>query len=158
MHEEPGLPGLPGMKLPIVACFLQALILGPLGHKIMITHSLEKKIPLGLCKISSVLTVPLLLLLYGAAWLINTLDSFQDPLLSPLLREPGDSQAASPSSARGAPLTLADTWEGSGRGQGRMEELEVLQGRRRRDVPFAGTRQPPIVRVKHSLDSPRGRR
>lgn len=55
----------------------------------MITHSLEKKkIPLGLCKISSVLTVPLLLLLCGAAWLINTLDSFQDPLLSPLQGDP----------------------------------------------------------------------
>lgn len=65
-----------------------------------------KEIPLGLCKISTVLTVPLLLLLCGAAWLINTLDSFQDPLLSPLQREPGGSQSASPSSAKGAPLTL----------------------------------------------------
>lgn len=67
-----------------------------------------KEIPLGLCKISSVLTVPLSLKLCGAAWLINTLGSFQDPLLSPLQREPGGSQAASPSTARGAPLTLTD--------------------------------------------------
>lgn len=52
---------------------------------------------------------------------------------------------------------LHTTWEGSRTGQGKVEEL-LLQGRKRRDVPFAGAREPPTMRVKHSLDSPRGRR
>lgn len=48
----------------------------------------RKKIPLDLCKISSVLAVPLLLLLCGAAWLINVLDSFKHPWLFPLQGDP----------------------------------------------------------------------
>lgn len=43
-HWRPALarPGLAGMKPPVVACFSQALILGPLGQKLMITPFLEK--------------------------------------------------------------------------------------------------------------------
>lgn len=43
--------------------------------------------------------------------------------------------------------------------EGKVEKLQaalVLQGRKRRDVPFAGTRDSPAMRVKHSLDCPRG--
>lgn len=48
----------------------------------------RKKIPLGLCKISSELTVPLSFLLCGAAWLVNALGLSKHPLLPPLQGEP----------------------------------------------------------------------
>lgn len=48
----------------------------------------KEKIPLGLCKISSELTVPLSFLLCGAEWLVNVLGLSKNPLLPPLQVEP----------------------------------------------------------------------
>lgn len=139
----------------------------------MITPSLgkKKKNPPGLCKISSVLTVPLSLLLCGAAWLINTLGSFQDPLLSPLQGEPRASQPDAPSGAEDAPAhpdgqSLLHTTLGEDKpSQAEVEASCRLPWTAAREEEEGHTlcwhKRPPSNEgcvAEDSLDSPRGKR
>lgn len=146
-HWRPALPrpGMAGMKPPVVACFSQALILGPLGQKLMITPFLKKrkKIPLGLCKISSELTVPLSFLLCGAEWLVNALGLSKNPLLPPLQVEPRkEDEPAHPDGQNLLSISLGRQQEKTG--QDRQKRCQ-WEGRGGGNLPWHG--RPTAIRA-----------